>query len=62
VRVKTSIPRAPYFHPADADKVMRVLLEVLSGHALADAQRHLEVLEQTDLDWTFVRQMPFVSA
>jgi putative NADH-flavin reductase len=47
--------RAPLDRPKAADKIIRVLLKVLSGHVLADAQRHLEVLERTDLDWTVVR-------
>jgi putative NADH-flavin reductase len=46
---------APLDRPKAADKIIRVLLKVLSGHVLADAQRHLEVLEKTDLDWTVVR-------
>jgi putative NADH-flavin reductase len=46
---------APLDRPKPADKIIRVLLRVLSGHVLADAQKHLEVLEKTDLDWTVVR-------
>ncbi|QAY58973.1 SDR family oxidoreductase [Microbacterium protaetiae] len=41
--------------PKAADKVIRFLLKTLSGHVLADAERHLAVLEETTLDWTVVR-------
>lgn len=41
--------------PKIADRVIRGLLQLLSGHVLADAEAHLEVLRGTDLDWTVVR-------
>lgn len=47
--------RAPQDKPGAADKVIRFLLKTLSGHVLADAERHLEVLRGSGLDWTVVR-------
>ncbi|GAA1769617.1 NAD(P)-dependent oxidoreductase [Agromyces humatus] len=41
--------------PKSADKVIRFLLKALSGHVLADAEQHLEVLQASGLDWTVVR-------
>lgn len=41
--------------PKAADHVIRFLLRTLSGHVLADAQGHLEVLQGSGLDWTVVR-------
>lgn len=46
---------APLDRPGPADRVIRFLLKTLSGHVLADAQRHLAVLEESGLDWTVVR-------
>ena len=46
---------APLDRPKAADRIIRALLKALSGHVLADAQKHLEALEQSDLDWTVVR-------
>lgn len=31
------------------------MLRLISGHVLADAEAHLEVLRQSGLDWTVVR-------
>ena len=47
--------RDPQDRPKAADKVIVVLLKLLSGHVLADAQGHLEVLKASDLEWTVVR-------
>lgn len=46
---------APLDRPGPADHVIRFLLKTLSGHVLADAQRHLAVLEESGLEWTVVR-------
>jgi len=42
-------------HPKLADRAILVLLKLLSGQVLADAQAHLEVLEHNALEWTVVR-------
>lgn len=47
--------RDPQDRPKVADRVIRVLLKLLSGHVLADAEGHLEVLRASGLDWTVVR-------
>jgi putative NADH-flavin reductase len=47
--------RAPQDRPKLADKVIRTLLRLLSGHVLADAEGHLAVLQASGLDWTVVR-------
>lgn len=47
--------RAPQDRPQFADHVIRTLLRLLSGHVLADAEGHLDVLRQSGLDWTVVR-------
>lgn len=41
--------------PKVPDKIIRFLLKVLSGHVLADAEQHLEVLQTSGLEWTVVR-------
>ncbi|WP_430644776.1 NAD(P)-dependent oxidoreductase [Agromyces sp. GXS1127] len=41
--------------PKAPDKIIRFLLKTLSGQVLADAERHLEILEASGLDWTVVR-------
>lgn len=41
--------------PKAPDVVIRFLLKTLSGHVLADAEGHLEVLRSSGLDWTGVR-------
>lgn len=41
--------------PRPPDKIIRFLLTTLSGRVLADAERHLEVLRVSGLDWTVVR-------
>lgn len=46
---------APLDRPGPADHVIRFLLKTLAGRVLADAQRHLAVLEQSGLDWTVAR-------
>jgi hypothetical protein len=46
---------APRDRPKAADKIIRVLLRMLSGRVLDDAENHLHVLERSDLDWTVVR-------
>lgn len=45
----------PHDRPKVADRVIRLLLRLLSGKVLADAAGHLQVLRDTDLDWTVVR-------
>lgn len=47
--------RAPQDRPKPADRVIRTLLRLLSGHVLADAEGHLAVLQSSGLDWTVVR-------
>lgn len=47
--------RAPLDRPKLADKAIRTLLRLLSGHVLADAEGHLAVLQASGLDWTVVR-------
>ena len=47
--------RDPHDQPKAADKLIVVLLKLLAGHVLADAQGHLEVLQGSALDWTVVR-------
>ncbi|WP_122263889.1 NAD(P)-dependent oxidoreductase [Ornithinimicrobium cerasi] len=47
--------RAPQDRPRVADRVIRLLLRMLSGHVLADAEGHLAVLRASGLDWTVVR-------
>ncbi len=46
---------SPRDRPGPADRVIRFLLKTLSGHVLADAERHLAVLQSSGLDWTVVR-------
>lgn len=41
--------------PKLPDRIIRGLLKLLSGHVLADAEAHLEVLQQSCLEWTVVR-------
>ncbi|MCC6270857.1 MAG: SDR family oxidoreductase [Microbacteriaceae bacterium] len=41
--------------PKLPDRIIRGLLKLLSGWVLADAEAHLEVLQQSGLDWTVVR-------
>lgn len=47
--------RDPHDRPKAPDKIIRFLLKTLSGHVLADAEGHLEVLQASGLDWTVVR-------
>lgn len=47
--------RDPHDRPKLADRVIRILLTMLSGRVLADAEGHLGVLERSGLDWTVVR-------
>lgn len=47
--------RAPQDRPRLPDRIIRVLLRVLAGHVLSDAEGHLAVLQDSDLDWTVVR-------
>ena len=47
--------RAPEDRPGPFDHVMRLLLKTLAGHVLADAEGHLQVLQNSALDWTVVR-------
>ncbi|MCW5952752.1 MAG: SDR family oxidoreductase [Propionibacteriaceae bacterium] len=47
--------RAPQDRPALPDRLIRTLLRFLSGHVLADAEGHLEVLTESGLEWTVVR-------
>jgi putative NADH-flavin reductase len=41
--------------PKFPDQVIRLLLRVMAGHVLADAEGHLRVLRDSGLDWTVVR-------
>jgi hypothetical protein len=41
--------------PKAADRIIRMLLRMLSGPVLDDAENHLHVLQRSDLDWTVVR-------
>lgn len=41
--------------PKLPDRIIRGLLKMLSGWVLADAEAHLAVLKQSDLEWTVVR-------
>lgn len=41
--------------PKLPDRIIRGLLKLLSGKILADAEAHLEVLQQSGLEWTVVR-------
>lgn len=47
--------RDPHDRPKAADRVIQILLKVFAGHVLADAQGHLAVLQDSELDWTVVR-------
>lgn len=42
-------------HPKLPDRIIRLLLKTLSGHVLADAENHLQVLQDSGLEWTVVR-------
>ena len=46
---------APLDRPKVPDRVIRFLLKTLSGHVLADAEGHLEVLRSSGVEWTVVR-------
>lgn len=46
---------APADRPGVPDKIIRFLLQTLSGHVLEDAEGHLRVLQASGLDWTVVR-------
>lgn len=46
--------RDPHDQPKLADWAIQFLLKALSGHVLADAEGHLEVLKSSGLDWTVV--------
>ncbi len=41
--------------PKAADRIIRILLRLLSPRVLADAEGHLRVLRDSGLDWTVVR-------
>lgn len=41
--------------PKAPDRIIKFLLQRLSPQVLADAERHLDVLRASDLDWTVVR-------
>ena len=47
--------RAEQDRPRLPDRIIRGLLRLLAGHALADAEGHLRVLQGSGLDWTVVR-------
>lgn len=47
--------RGPQDKPRVPDHMIRGAMKLLAGHVLADAEGHLEVLEQSGLDWTVVR-------
>ena len=47
--------RASQDQPGPADRIIRVLLKLLSGHVLADAESHLAILQHSGTDWTVVR-------
>ncbi len=46
---------APLDRPKLPDRIIRSLLKTFSGHVLADAEGHLEVLKASGLEWTVVR-------
>jgi len=41
--------------PKLADRAIRLLLRMMAGHVLADAEGHLRVLQASGLDWTVAR-------
>lgn len=49
------LPSEQFDRPKAADKLIRILLRVLSPQVLADAKAHLDVLRASGLDWTVVR-------
>lgn len=46
---------SPHDRPRLPDRAIRGLLKATAGHVLADAQRHLGLLEASGLKWTVVR-------
>lgn len=42
-------------YPKLPDRIIRFLLKTFSGHVLTDAEKHLDVLKSSGLDWTVVR-------
>lgn len=49
------LPDPEHDRPKLADRVIRLLLRLLAPQVLADARGHLEVLEESGLEWTVVR-------
>lgn len=49
------LPYPEQDRPKVPDRLIRFLLQRISGHVLADAEAHLEVLKASGLDWTVVR-------
>lgn len=47
--------RDPHDQPQLADQIIRLLLKVLAGPVLADAEGHLALLQASSLDWTVAR-------
>ncbi len=47
--------RDPHDRPKTADQVITFLLKTFAAQVLADAEGHLHVLRDSDLDWTVVR-------
>ncbi|MHA7241133.1 NAD(P)-dependent oxidoreductase [Arthrobacter sp. TMS1-12-1] len=49
------LPDPAHDRPKAADRIIRVLLRLLSPTVLEDAKGHLRVLQESGLDWTVVR-------
>lgn len=49
------LPDPAHDQPKVADRIIRVLLKMLSPKVLDDARGHLRVLQESGLDWTVVR-------
>lgn len=49
------LPDPAHDRPRAADRMIRVLLKLLSPRVLEDAEGHLRVLRESGLDWTVVR-------
>ncbi|WP_394247657.1 NAD(P)-dependent oxidoreductase [Arthrobacter pityocampae] len=49
------LPDPEHDRPRAADRIIRVLLKLLSPKVLEDAEGHLRVLKESGLDWTVVR-------
>ncbi|MGF1503556.1 MAG: NAD(P)-dependent oxidoreductase [Anaerolineae bacterium] len=47
--------RFPEDEPGMPDQIIRFLLKTLNGKVLEDAQRHTDLIVDTDLEWTIIR-------